>query len=224
MSQANPKHPTYEADEALAQYRLVKMDADGKITYATATDYADGSVDQTVLAAGEVVPIRPLYDDGSRKLVASGAISIAAPVYQAADGKIAASGTIPIGKAMEAAAANNDVIEVLLQPLSQWRPTGAQQSLSGAGAVNVTSYMTKITTTGANALTLANGVRAGQLKKILMVVDGGDGTLTPTSLSGATTITFNDAGDFVVLLWNGAAWVVVESGNSSDGITGPTIA
>lgn len=94
-------------------------------------------------------------------------------------------------------------------------PTAAQQALSGAGAINLTSYHTALTTTGANALTLANGTVVGQRKKITMVVDGGDGTLTPTSLSGGTTVTFNDAGDFVELIWNGTAWVVIQNSGTT---------
>jgi hypothetical protein len=88
---------------------------------------------------------------------------------------------------------------------------GTQQALSGDGAINITSYLTNWTTTGANAGTLANATQIGQLKKIALVVDGGDGTLTPTSLAGANTITFNDAGDFVLLFWNGIAWAVIEN-------------
>ena len=42
-----------------------------------------------------------------------------------------------------------------------------------------------------------------------MIVDGGDGTLTPTTLAGGTTITFNDVGDGVVLVYGTAGWVVV---------------
>lgn len=72
------------------------------------------------------------------------------------------------------------------------------QSLSGAGAVDVTHLITEVTTTGANALTLANGTN-GQFKIIRMIADGGDGTLTPTTKTGYTTITFNDVGDTVVL-------------------------
>ena len=87
-------------------------------------------------------------------------------------------------------------------------PIAASQALSGAGAIALTSYNTYWTTTAANAGTLANGTYVGQLKRITMVVDGGDGTLTPTSLSGGTTITFNDANDFVELQWNGSAWVI----------------
>jgi hypothetical protein len=86
--------------------------------------------------------------------------------------------------------------------------TGSVQSLSGAGAVNLTDLITEITTTGANALTLANGA-TGQVKIITMVVDGGDGTLTPTTLAGGSTVTFNDVGDGVVLVYGAAGWVVV---------------
>lgn len=107
---------------------------------------------------------------------------------------------------------------------SLYIPAATAQSLSGAGAINVTSYLTKWTTTGVNAGTLANGVRVGQLKKIQLIVDGGDGTLTPVSLSGGTTITFADAGDLVLLLWDGTAWVVLEASNDADGATAPVIA
>ena len=87
--------------------------------------------------------------------------------------------------------------------------TGGVQSLSGAGAVDIVNLVTEITTTGADALTLADG-SAGQVKIITMVVDGGDGTLTPTTLAGGTTITFNDVGDGVVLVYGETAgWVVV---------------
>jgi len=103
-------------------------------------------------------------------------------------------------------------------------PITAQQTLSGAGAINITSYYTAWTTTGANAATLADGVVKGQLKKIQMVGDGGDGTLTPSNLSGATTITFADAGDYVILYFNGTAWIIIESGNHADGISMPVAA
>jgi hypothetical protein len=90
-------------------------------------------------------------------------------------------------------------------------PAGVEQSLSGAGAINVTSYSTKWTTTGADAGTLADGTAIGQIKKITLLVDGGDGTLTPANLAGGTTITFNDANDSVLLYWNGTDWVVIEA-------------
>jgi hypothetical protein len=86
------------------------------------------------------------------------------------------------------------------------------QTLTGAGAVALTTYATLLVTTGANALTLAAGVD-GQRKLIKMKTDGGDGTLTPNSLQGGTTITFNDAGDFVELVYLDGKWnIVVNSG------------
>ena len=86
---------------------------------------------------------------------------------------------------------------------------GSVQSLSGAGAVNLTDTVTEITSTGTDALTLADGT-VGQVKVITMIVDGGDATLTPTTFAGGTTITFNDAGDSVILVYNTTVgWVAV---------------
>ncbi len=86
---------------------------------------------------------------------------------------------------------------------------GASQALSGAGAVNLTTLLTKVTSTGANALTLANGFD-GQVKIIVMVVDGGDATLTPTTKTGYSTIVFNDIGDGVTLVYTTTTgWIVV---------------
>lgn len=73
-------------------------------------------------------------------------------------------------------------------------------TLTGAGAVGLTTLVTELVTTGANALTLADGTD-GQVKIIVMKTDGGDGTLTPTTKTGFSTITFNDAGDGVVLVY-----------------------
>lgn len=103
-------------------------------------------------------------------------------------------------------------------------PLAAQQALSGAGAINITTFYTAWTTTAANAGTLADGAAIGQLKKIKLIVDGGDGTLTPNNLSGGTTITFADVGDYALLAWNGVDWVAVELGNDVDGSTAPVLA
>jgi hypothetical protein len=84
-------------------------------------------------------------------------------------------------------------------------------SLSGAGAVNVSSVTTKITSTGANALTLADG-SDGQIKILVMVVDGGDATLTPTTKTGFSTIVFNDVGDSCMLVFfTTLGWMVVSN-------------
>jgi hypothetical protein len=215
----------FEASAALSIYRAVMVGSNGKVSYATsATDYI-GTLEQASFADGDFVGVRLRSGSGTRKMVASTAITAGNPVYLAADGKVAATGNTARGYALETASGDGAVIEVLTLELpDNWIPAGAVQSLSGAGACNVTSFLTKVTTTGANALTLANGTRVGQLKKIQMIVDGGDGTLTPTSASGFTTITFNDIGDYALLKWNGTAWILVEQGNDADGATGPTVA
>tara|TARA_B110000046_G_scaffold182899_1_gene217866 strand:- start:816 stop:1688 length:873 start_codon:yes stop_codon:yes gene_type:complete len=83
------------------------------------------------------------------------------------------------------------------------------QSLSGAGAIDLVTGVTEVTTTAADALTLANGT-VGQIKIIVMKVDGGDGTITPVTFAGGTTITMNDAGDSVMLTYaTTIGWVLV---------------
>ena len=82
------------------------------------------------------------------------------------------------------------------------------QALSGAGAVNLTTGFTALTTTGsAQALTLANGT-AGQVKSITHVVDGGSAVLTPTTKIGFSTITFTNVGDSVTLTYTAAGWAI----------------
>ena len=88
---------------------------------------------------------------------------------------------------------------------------GDVQALSGAGAVNLTTLITQVTTTGADALTLANGTN-GQIKIITMVADGGAGTLTPTTFANGTTLQFNDVGDSVMLVYNTAGgWALISN-------------
>ena len=83
------------------------------------------------------------------------------------------------------------------------------QSLSGAGAVNITSAFTALTTTGsAQALTLANG-SAGEVKIITHVVDGGSAVLTPTTKIGFSTITFTNVGESAMLVYTAAGWAIV---------------
>lgn len=90
----------------------------------------------------------------------------------------------------------------------------ATQTLTGAGAVNLTTLTTKVVTTGANALTLAAGTD-GQIKIITMITDGGDGTLTPTNFGNGTTITFNDVYDTVMLQYVNSKWVIISNSGAT---------
>jgi hypothetical protein len=83
------------------------------------------------------------------------------------------------------------------------------QSLSGAGAVDVTNTFTNLTTTGAaQALTLANGT-LGEVKIITHAVDGGSAVLTPTTKIGFSTITFTGVGESAMLVYTSAGWAIV---------------
>ena len=94
--------------------------------------------------------------------------------------------------------------------------TPTTQILTGAGGAFGSSASTQIVTTGADALTLANGSE-GQHKFLVMKTHGGNGTLTPTNLAGGTTITFNAVGDSCHLFFIGGTWYVL-------GIFGATVA
>lgn len=82
----------------------------------------------------------------------------------------------------------------------------SSETRTGAGAISISTAYTSLVTTGADALTLAApGVASlPRLKVIYMTTDGGDGTLASTNIvgqsSGTTSITFNDAGDYLVLI------------------------
>lgn len=91
-------------------------------------------------------------------------------------------------------------------------PLGVDQALSGAGAVNLTAYHTKFTSTATgNALTLAAGSNVGQMKKITYVAEGAGADTGVLSLTGYTSITFNAIADYAILMWNGTAWFVIEN-------------
>jgi hypothetical protein len=104
--------------------------------------------------------------------------------------------------------------------IAAFYPSVAQNDIAAGtgGAILVTNYLTTINTdAGGDAFTLANGTQIGQMKKILLVADGGgDGVVTPaTAFAGGTTATFNDAGDYVILQWSGTAWVVLENSGTT---------
>lgn len=75
-------------------------------------------------------------------------------------------------------------------------------ALSGPGAVPVTAAICEITTTGADALTLADGTE-GQALAVVMVSDGGDGTLTPANPANFATLTFDNKDSASLLFTNG---------------------
>ena len=94
---------------------------------------------------------------------------------------------------------------------------GGVQTLSGAGAVNLTDLITELTTgAGAAAVTLADGSTSGQIKIINHIVDGGGtATVTPTTFANGTTIVFDAVGESVTLVWNSTVGWVASSVNGA---------
>ena len=96
----------------------------------------------------------------------------------------------------------------------------SEQALTGAGAADVTSMVTAFTTdtdnSGNIAVTLANGI-AGQLKILYTKVETSSGqttVVTPTTLAGYSTITFDAVGDCALLYYSAIGWVMI-GGNAT---------
>lgn len=100
-------------------------------------------------------------------------------------------------------------------------PTAVQQAINADGAIALTSFYTAITSVGTTgqAFTLADGAIIGQLKKIQLIVDDGDATIT---FNTDATIVMADVGDYAILIWTGTAWSPIELGNDADGATAPS--
>ena len=98
----------------------------------------------------------------------------------------------------------------------------APQALTAAGAVNITTPVTTVASSGAIALTIADGA-VGQIKIIVFITDGGDATLTPATMNDGTTLTFADAGDAAILMWISSGWQVIGAWGPGTPGAGPTI-
>lgn len=180
------------------------------VALATATTPALGTIDNTETSTGVIQAVLMLgRNTVTVKMVASEAMAtVGVRVYQAAGGKIALTGVLCVGTLRSVAAADGDIVEVDdCQPRVQ--PNGSNTVAGGTLAIPVTKRVVLKTTGGAEALTLANGL-PGQRLTITLVTDGGDGTLTPTTKTGFSTIVFADAKDTAELEYidDTIGWVV----------------
>lgn len=104
------------ASAAISQYARVKLDAAGTVSTAGLTDRDIGTAQNAAFAAGDQVDVKLRTASGTHKMIAAGAVTNGAIVNTQASGKIddAATATgYALGTALEAATANNDVIEVI---------------------------------------------------------------------------------------------------------------
>lgn len=107
---------TFIADEAIAQYARVKFDSDGRVTTAGLADQDIGVAMLAAAAAGDAIPVKFRNAPGTVPMIAIEALAVGALVYTEASGKIqdtAASTAYLVGRALEAATADGDIIEVV---------------------------------------------------------------------------------------------------------------
>ena len=114
----------------------------------------------------------------------------------------------------------DDDINLPTDAITQYTPTA--QTLTDAGAVTLTESTTFIVTTGAAAITLADGTE-NQHKLIVMKTDAGAATLTPTNLSNGTTIVFDDVGDSASLWFVDGSWTLTGGSARVTGYTADTV-
>lgn len=109
-----------------------------------------------------------------------------------------------------------DVIEISNWPaVEPFTPALSETITDATSAISLATQITYFdTTVGASTATLADG-EEGQEKELTMLVDGGDQVVTPANLLGGTTITFNDAGDSVVLRFTGSSWYIVSNNGAT---------
>ena len=98
------------------------------------------------------------------------------------------------------------------------------QAITSATAVSITTTLSTVASSGVIALTLADGIQ-GQIKIIVFITDGGDATLTATTMNDGTTLAFADVGDSAILMWIGASgWQVISMAGTGSTGRGPIIA
>lgn len=87
------------------------------------------------------------------------------------------------------------------------------EKLSTTGATVIDPLLTNslVTTGGTHTASLADGIVDGQIKKIILSVDGGDLTLTPNAFVDGTNLVFDTALDSVTLVWDGTGWNVAQA-------------
>ncbi|MES2598618.1 MAG: hypothetical protein V4662_25005 [Verrucomicrobiota bacterium] len=177
---------------------------------AGATSMPLGVIDNTETSTAVSQSIARLGYGDTKKMVASEAMAtLGVDVYAAAGGKIALTGVVKVGRLMTTASADGNVVEVEdCAPVVQ--PNGVNVVAGGTLAIPVTKRFVTKTTGGAESLTLADGL-PGQRLTIFMAVDGGDGTLTPTTKTNFTSISFQDAKDTAELEFVDATrgWIII---------------
>lgn len=90
----------------------------------------------------------------------------------------------------------------------------AQETIAAGtgGAISIATHYTDIAVdAGGDAFTLADGACIGQLKKIMLsATAGGTGVVTAKFTGTGNTLTFTNAGEYALLMWDGTDWIALE--------------
>lgn len=89
--------------------------------------------------------------------------------------------------------------------------------------LDINTFCSQLSTdSGGDIFILPEGEDIGQIKKLIFRTDGGisteEGYAVVEALMGSDkgTITFDSAGQYVLLQWNGDEWIIIEYGNTAD--------
>jgi len=115
MSQHVDAHTKmFPASAAISQYALVQIASTGKVAANVLTTRPIGVAMKAAFADGDLIPVKLLPGFGTFRGIAKEALAVAAVLYTEAGGKLqdtAEATSLPIGIALEAATAENDIIE-----------------------------------------------------------------------------------------------------------------
>ncbi len=183
--------------------------------------------------------LKVAFNDSVMIMEASAAIAAGAQIqFDPATAKVATliAPNTKIGFSLDKAAADGDLVRVLIKTpgsvtqdldgltasvaeLNKLDTSAETETIDSGVAADAAKRITQIdnTTSGAGAITLAapDASMLGLTKTIEMTVDGGDVTLALTNVQGgsaATTATFADVGDTLVLTAGATKWTVTGEG------------
>ena len=83
------------------------------------------------------------------------------------------------------------------------------QSITNAGTINATTFMTVISNTaGVYALNLDDGTYVGQLKLVMCTAAAGTSSIT-SNIKGITSVAFTEPGHTILLVWYTNDWWII---------------
>jgi len=117
MSQfSDGNYKAFTASAAIPQYARVTLASTGKIAKSGLAEKDIGTAQQAAFADGDVINVKMRTAAGTHKMIASEALAIGATVYSESEGEVqdtAQATSFIVGTALEAATADQDIIEVM---------------------------------------------------------------------------------------------------------------